>query len=108
MYLLQASVSLPLPSVSTSPNPPPPSHSFHPPIDSKLVKCLIVGLPCGQFHGLSILPICSNTSFICLFDSVFPIIILLRHARMANIFRTFVGLGTLTESGPRLGHSASM
>lgn len=36
--------------------------------------CLIVGLPCGQFHGCSISPMCVTSFFIsCQFNAV-PII----------------------------------
>ncbi len=57
-------------------------------------KCLSVGLPWGQFHGWSSLASFDTT--LCISDCLrcLPIMILLRHARMANIDRTLGNLAS--------------
>ena len=55
--------------------------------------CLIVGLPCGQFQGLSSTDgFCTIVSILVLFKA-WPIMILDLHALIANIDLTFDGLG---------------
>src|ERR1700712_1670930 len=90
-YAPQSVLPLPpqIPSSSSTSIPslhPPSSHTPNP------YKCLIVGLPCGQFQGLSSSPKCLTTFPICFSVKVFPIIILLLQALIANIFLTFDGL----------------
>lgn len=72
-------------------NPPPPlssSLSSHLSTPSSSARCRIVGLPCGQFHGLSSSPICRTIFSIALTGSARPTMTLFRQARMANMERT--------------------
>ena len=55
-------------------------------------RCLIVGLPCGQFHGASRVSRLSRTLHIVLLSRVWPIMMEDRHAVDANIALTLVGL----------------
>ena len=55
-------------------------------------RCLIVGLPCGQFHGASRVSRLSRTLHIVLLSRVWPIMMEDRHALDANIALTLVGL----------------
>lgn len=69
-----------------------PSH------DCSLHRCLIVGLPWGQFHGLSSSAMCRTRVSIWPRLSGLPIIILLRHALIANILLTLEGRGMCFDS----------
>lgn len=93
-HLFQALRSSPERIPSTSPSTASPSlHPFHSP---RPARCLIVGLPCGQFHGFSISPMCLTTCSICFMVNTLPTMILLRQARIASIRWTFFGRG-MTE-----------
>lgn len=54
----------------------------------KLIRCLMVGRPCGQFHGCSISPIWQTSLHIWGIVSAVPIMMLLRHALEANMALT--------------------
>lgn len=63
----------------------------------------MVGRPWGQFHGLSIVPMFLTTRTICVWVKDLPIIMLDRHARIANILRTLLGRGIwVCMADPRL------
>lgn len=64
----------------------------------------MVGRPCGQFQGCSIVAIFATTLSIWPLSKAFPIMIELRHARLANMARAF---GNLTIS-PGLLFSATI
>ena len=54
----------------------------------------MVGRPCGQFHGDLRLAKLVSTRLICGLSSARPIMMELRHARIASIARTFFGRTT--------------
>lgn len=54
-------------------------------------RCLMVGLPCGQFHGFCICAICIISLCISLVFRAVPIITALRHALDASICLTRLG-----------------
>lgn len=58
---------------------------------SRLFSQRIVFLPCGQFHGWSIVPICRTMLVIWLLFRTFPTITLDLHASMANSLRVLEG-----------------
>lgn len=82
-----------------NPNPQASSSGSNPAAARKLfdtsAKCRIVGRPCGQFQGCSIVAIFATTRAICPLSNAFPIMIELRQERLANIARAF---GSLTIS----------
>ena len=57
----------------------------------KFLSQRIVFLPCGQFHGWSIVPICRTMLVICEVFSTRPTMTLLRHASIANSLRVLDG-----------------
>ena len=71
--------------------PSPSSQLLQPPSPN---KCLMVGRPCGQLQGFSMLPMCRTTFSICSSVNVFPTITLPLQALLANKRRTLLGLGT--------------
>ena len=58
----------------------------------RLIRCLMVGLPWGQFQGCSIFLMWQATSFFCVWLSEAPTLMVTRHAQLANIFLTLEGL----------------
>lgn len=67
------------------PHNTPPTLSAPSAISLKQAKCRIVGLPCGQFQGCSIVPMCLTTVCICLLFKAIPIMTLFLQALDANI-----------------------
>jgi hypothetical protein len=66
----------------------------------------MVGRPCGQFHGdLSVARLVS-TRLICGLSSARPIMMELRHARIASMARTFFGRTTSCASPHRAAVAA--
>ena len=55
-----------------------------------VVRCRMVGLPWGQFHGCSVSPICFTTLCICRRSNAEPTMMLFRHARLASISCTLL------------------
>ena len=54
----------------------------------KTARCLMVGLPCGQFQGDSSSDRCCKMRVMAALSRALPIIMLLRHARLASMART--------------------
>lgn len=61
----------------------------------RLMRYLMVGLPWGQFQGISIIPMCVTNCLIFSFFNAVPIITDLRHDRLANIARILDGRQTV-------------
>ena len=76
----------------------------------RLIRCLMVGLPWGQFQGCSIFPMwqATSSSFICVWLSAAPTLMVMRHAQLANIFLTLEGLHIRPGESLNMKISSSM
>ena len=74
----------------------------------RLIRCLMVGLPWGQFQGCSIFPMWQATSFFCVWLSEAPTLMVMRHAQLANIFLTLEGLHITPGESLNMKISSSM
>ena len=73
----------------------------------KTARCLMVGLPCGQFQGDSSSDRCCRMRVMAALSSALPIMMLLRHARLASMARTLHAAAGVVLPTEGLEHALS-